>query len=142
MNAEEFRKYGRQMVDYIADYLENIREREVVHKVTPGYLKKLLPNEAPENPEDFAEVFKDIDKFIMPGVSCHFLNSFMKVFTSNSITWCPGFLNVIGYCIYYICSWCMSRTTSIRICNSELECSLFLGNVYSVLIRIRQALSL
>lgn len=68
MNAEDFRKYGRKMVDYIADYLENIREREVVHKVTPGYLKKRLPDEAPENPEDFEEVFKDIEKFIMPGV--------------------------------------------------------------------------
>lgn len=68
MNAEDFRKYGRKMVDYIADYLENIREREVVHKVTPGYLKKKLPDEAPENPEDFDEVFKDIEKFIMPGV--------------------------------------------------------------------------
>ena len=71
MDAEEFRKYGRKMVDYIADYLENIRERDVVHKVTPGYLKKLLPSEAPENPEDFEEVFKDIEKFIMPGVSFH-----------------------------------------------------------------------
>lgn len=69
MNAEDFRKYGRKMVDYIADYLENIREREVVHKVTPGYLKKRLPDEAPENPEDFEEVFKDIEKFIMPGVT-------------------------------------------------------------------------
>lgn len=69
MNADEFRNYGRKMVDFIADYLENIREREVVHKVTPGYLKKLLPDEAPENPEDFAEVFKDIEKIIMPGVT-------------------------------------------------------------------------
>ena len=68
MDAEEFRKYGRKMVDYIADYLENIRDREVVHKVTPGYLKKQLPDEAPENPEDFEEVFNDIEKFIMPGV--------------------------------------------------------------------------
>ena len=73
MNAEEFRKYGRQMVDYIADYLENIREREVVHSVSPGYLKDLLPKEAPAEPEDFDEVFKDIEKYIMPGV-CSVLN--------------------------------------------------------------------
>ena len=69
MNADEFRKHGRQMVDYIADYMENIRERNVVHNVSPGYLKELLPEEAPENPEDFEEVFQDIEKVIMPGVS-------------------------------------------------------------------------
>ena len=69
MNAEEFRKYGRQMVDYIADYMENIREREVVHRVSPGYLRELLPKEAPDSPEDFDEVFKDVEKYIMPGVS-------------------------------------------------------------------------
>lgn len=39
MDANDFRKYGREMVDYIADYLENIRERPVVHRVQPGYLK-------------------------------------------------------------------------------------------------------
>lgn len=69
MNADEFRKHGRQMVDYIADYMENIRERNVVHNVSPGYLKELLPEEAPENPEDFEEVFQDIEKVIMPGIS-------------------------------------------------------------------------
>ena len=71
MNAEEFRRHGKQMVDYIANYLENIREREVVHRVTPGYLRPLLPSEAPENPENFDEVFKDIEQHIMPGVSSY-----------------------------------------------------------------------
>ncbi|XP_052065800.1 aromatic-L-amino-acid decarboxylase-like [Mytilus californianus] len=69
MDAKEFRKRGREMVDYIADYLENIRERDVVHKVSPGYLKDLLPDEAPKDPENFDEVFKDIERVIMPGVT-------------------------------------------------------------------------
>lgn len=68
MDAKEFRKRGREMVDYIADYLENIRERDVVHNVSPGYLKDLLPEEAPKDPENFDEVFKDIERVIMPGV--------------------------------------------------------------------------
>jgi len=41
MDTEAFRKYGREMVDYIANYLENVRERPVVHEVKPGYLKVL-----------------------------------------------------------------------------------------------------
>ncbi|KAK3593993.1 hypothetical protein CHS0354_040737, partial [Potamilus streckersoni] len=67
MDAEGFRNYGRQMVDYIANYLENIRERDVVHRVSPGYMRPLLPDEAPEKPESFDEVMKDIEKVIMPG---------------------------------------------------------------------------
>ena len=31
------------MVDFIADCMENIREREVVHKVRPGYSKEGHP---------------------------------------------------------------------------------------------------
>nr|ALG64483.1 dopa decarboxylase [Meretrix meretrix] len=69
MDAREFRKFGREMVDYIADYLENIRERPVVHRVKPGYLKTLIPDEAPQKPEDFSEVMKDIERVIMPGIT-------------------------------------------------------------------------
>lgn len=69
MDAEEFRKQGRKMVDYIADYLEKIRDREVNHKVQPGYMMPLLPDRAPEEPEDFDKVFEDIEKIIMPGIT-------------------------------------------------------------------------
>lgn len=68
MDAKEFKERGKQMVDYITNYLENIRERDVVHRVSPGYLRDLLPEEAPRDPEDFDEVFKDLERVIMPGV--------------------------------------------------------------------------
>ena len=29
-SAEEFREFGKAMVDYVADYLENIRDRKVI----------------------------------------------------------------------------------------------------------------
>ena len=28
-SAEEFREFGKVMIDYVVDYLENIRDREV-----------------------------------------------------------------------------------------------------------------
>ena len=43
MDSEQFRKYGKEMVDYIADYYDNIRQRPVIHNVSPGYLPLLLP---------------------------------------------------------------------------------------------------
>ena len=39
---------GKEMVDYIADYLENIRDRRVFPDVKPGYLRDLVPDTAPE----------------------------------------------------------------------------------------------
>lgn len=56
------------MVDYIADYLENIRDWRVYPGVQPGYLHKLLPKEAPQQPEKWDEIFKDVEEHIMPGV--------------------------------------------------------------------------
>lgn len=43
MNVEEFRKYGKEVIDYICEYSSNIEEREVAPTLNPGYLKKLLP---------------------------------------------------------------------------------------------------
>ena len=61
------------MVDYITQYLGSIRERRVIPDVKPGYMKELLPDTAPTEPEDWETIFNDIEKVIMPGVSsyCH-----------------------------------------------------------------------
>ncbi|KAI8441448.1 hypothetical protein MSG28_015048 [Choristoneura fumiferana] len=58
----------KEMVDYIADYLENIRDRRVYPDVQPGYLHKLLPGTAPAQPESWDDIFKDVDQHIMPGL--------------------------------------------------------------------------
>ena len=52
-SPSEFREFGKAMIDYVADYLENIRDRSVVPSVKPGYLKHLIPKEAPEKPEEW-----------------------------------------------------------------------------------------
>lgn len=69
MDAEQFRVAAKQMVDYIADYLENIRDRPVLPSVEPFYLRQLIPDEAPETGEEWTDIFKDIERVIMPGVS-------------------------------------------------------------------------
>lgn len=56
------------MVDYVADYLENIRDRRVYPGVEPGFLHKLLPSNAPEQGEKWDDIIKDFDEKIMPGV--------------------------------------------------------------------------
>ncbi|XP_032672244.1 histidine decarboxylase [Odontomachus brunneus] len=69
MNLEEYRKHGKEMVDYIADYLGNIRSRRVYPAVSPGYLRNVLPASAPVDGEPWQDIFADIERCIMPGVT-------------------------------------------------------------------------
>ncbi|HXG65494.1 MAG TPA: pyridoxal-dependent decarboxylase [Blastocatellia bacterium] len=69
MPAEEFRHYGHQVVDWIADYLANNHRLPVLAQVRPGYLKEALPESAPERGESFEQILADVDRFIVPGVT-------------------------------------------------------------------------
>uniref|UniRef100_A0A8C9WYC7 Histidine decarboxylase n=1 Tax=Sander lucioperca TaxID=283035 RepID=A0A8C9WYC7_SANLU len=69
MQAEEYNRRGKELVDYITQYLGSIRERRVIPDVKPGYMKELLPDTAPTEPEDWETIFQDIEKVIMPGAS-------------------------------------------------------------------------
>ncbi|XP_050669178.1 histidine decarboxylase [Leptidea sinapis] len=68
MDHQEFRVKAKELVDFIADYLENIRDFQVYPSVQPGYLHKRLPTEAPQHPEQWDDIFKDVKDHIMPGI--------------------------------------------------------------------------
>ncbi|VEL33776.1 unnamed protein product [Protopolystoma xenopodis] len=67
MDSEDFRKWGKHMVDFICQYLDELPQRRVIPDVEPGYLPPLIPKEAPEEPEEWPAIFQDITKFILPG---------------------------------------------------------------------------
>ena len=69
MDSSEFRVRGQEMVDYICNYLEGVGSRRVTSTVEPGYLRPLLPDQAPQDPEDWDHILADVDSKIMPGVS-------------------------------------------------------------------------
>lgn len=66
---KDFLFIGKEMVDYIADYLENIRDRRVFPNVQPGYMRNLLPEGPPLDGEEWTDIFKDIERVIMPGIT-------------------------------------------------------------------------
>ncbi|XP_019359680.1 PREDICTED: histidine decarboxylase isoform X1 [Gavialis gangeticus] len=59
---------GKEMVDYICQYLTNVRERRVIPDVQPGYMRVQLPDSAPMESDSWDDIFRDIEKIIMPGV--------------------------------------------------------------------------
>ena len=73
MDVAEFRRRGKEMVDYVADYMENIEQRQVYPDVEPGYLRSMIPAEAPLEPETYEDVIRDVERVIMPGVSSLFI---------------------------------------------------------------------
>ena len=69
MSAEDFRRYGYEIVDWIANYFEHIDEYPVLSQIRPNWLKENLEPAAPEQGEDFGEVLRDVDRLILPAVT-------------------------------------------------------------------------
>lgn len=69
MPKDDFRKYGYQIIDWIADYFESMEALPVLAQVEPNWLKSRLPKTAPASGEDFGEVLKDLDDLILPAVT-------------------------------------------------------------------------
>lgn len=69
MDTDEFRVRGKEMVDFIADYLENIKTRRVTPEIEPGYLSKLISLTAPKSGENWNDIMNDVENKIMPGIT-------------------------------------------------------------------------
>jgi len=69
MDPEEFRKAGHQVVDWIADYLANIRDYPVLPVTSPGQLAASLPPSAPEAGEPIERILDDFAERILPHVN-------------------------------------------------------------------------
>jgi len=69
MNNEEFRSYAHQAVDWMADYLENIRDYPVLPDIQPGALVDQLPASAPEYGERMDAILKDFETSIVPALT-------------------------------------------------------------------------
>ncbi len=69
MPSGDFRKFGYQIVDQLADYFDEMENYPVLSQVEPDWLKNNLPASAPETGEDFGDILGDVDKLIMPAVT-------------------------------------------------------------------------
>jgi aromatic-L-amino-acid/L-tryptophan decarboxylase len=69
MTPDEFRKYGHQLIDWIANYRETLATRPVIASTEPGEVRSALPAEPPLAPEPFDAVVADLDAIILPGIT-------------------------------------------------------------------------
>jgi len=69
MSPDEFRASGHQVVDWIADYLRDIRDLPVLPDVQPGALIDRLPASGPEHGESMDAILADFRNLIVPGIT-------------------------------------------------------------------------
>ncbi|MDQ6815870.1 MAG: aminotransferase class V-fold PLP-dependent enzyme [Actinomycetota bacterium] len=63
------REDGPAALEWAARYLERVRELPVLAQVAPGEIRSRLPSRAPERPEPFSNVLKDLDEILLPGIT-------------------------------------------------------------------------
>jgi aromatic-L-amino-acid decarboxylase len=85
VTPEEFRKFGHELVDWIAGYRSNITQYPVMAQTAPGDIKAQLPVHAPERPESFAAILDDLKRIIVPGLSHWQHPNFFGYFPSNGL---------------------------------------------------------
>src|SRR5437588_5240774 len=84
MTPEEFRRWGHEVVDWIARYQERVSRLPVLAQVRPGEVRAALPPEPPLHGESFAGMMADLDKLILPGITHWQSPNFFAFFPSNN----------------------------------------------------------
>jgi aromatic-L-amino-acid decarboxylase len=64
-----FREDGTAALEWAAQYLERVGDYPVLAQVQPGDIRGRLPSSPPEQGEPFANVLRDLDEILLPGIT-------------------------------------------------------------------------
>jgi aromatic-L-amino-acid decarboxylase len=84
MEADEFRRHGYALVDWIADYLDHAERYPVLAQVDPGEIRDRLPDAAPHRGEPMDRILDDFRSIILPGVTHWNHPRFFAYFPANN----------------------------------------------------------
>jgi aromatic-L-amino-acid/L-tryptophan decarboxylase len=84
MTADEFRRHGHQLVDWVADYWSGLGEGRVTPDLPPGAIASLLPTQAPDKGEGFDAIVADLDTVVTPGLTHWQHPNFYAYFPANT----------------------------------------------------------
>ena len=84
MPVEDFRRYGKEVIDWIADYYENVGRYPVQSQVKPGETGASLAGAVPVQGEAFSEILRDIEDNILPGITHWQSPHFHAYFPANT----------------------------------------------------------
>ena len=84
MTPDEFREAGYRVIDWIADYLDEVEEYPVLSQVKPGQIREQLPAQAPSQGESLDAMLRDLEKTLLPGITHWQSPNFFAFFPANS----------------------------------------------------------
>jgi aromatic-L-amino-acid decarboxylase len=84
MSPDTLRQELHRMADWVADYRESIAGRRIVPAVKPGDVTAGLTPSVPEEPDALAQVLRDLDDVVMPGIVHWGHPAFLGYFGSTS----------------------------------------------------------
>jgi aromatic-L-amino-acid decarboxylase len=90
ISPDEFRQYGHQLIEWMADYLENGGQYPVLSRSEPGQIASQISNAPPEQGETMVSIFSDFEKIIMPGITHWNQPGFLAYFNTSGSA--PGIL--------------------------------------------------
>src|SRR5687768_17094486 len=88
MDKEDFRRFGHEFVDWIADYFERVEDLPVLANMQPGDLKAQLPEAPPQQGESMDSILADVDRLVVPALTHWSHPSFFAYFATS--TSAPG----------------------------------------------------
>lgn len=84
MTSDEFRKNAHDLVEWMADYMENVESYPVKSQVKPKDVFNRIPDSPPDSPESFGLLMKDLNEIILPGITHWQSPNFFAYFPANS----------------------------------------------------------
>ena len=84
MTPEEFRQFGRMVIDWIADYYTQIESYPVLSPAEPGQIRRSLPPAPPQQGEPFEHILADVERILLPGVTHWQSPNFFAYFPCNA----------------------------------------------------------
>jgi aromatic-L-amino-acid decarboxylase len=67
--VSSLRDDGALALEWVASYLERVREQPVLSRVEPGAIRAALPPAPPEEGEPFSALLADLDEILLPGLT-------------------------------------------------------------------------
>ncbi|KAF4288136.1 hypothetical protein KXW98_002441 [Aspergillus fumigatus] len=83
MDRDQFRAAAHAAIDEIIDYFDGLPSQRVVPTIEPGYLRPLIPENPPEEPEQWSQIQADIETKIKPGLTHWQSPNFMAFFPAG-----------------------------------------------------------
>ncbi len=84
MTPDEFRRQGRELVEWVASYMERLEDFPVRSQVDPGEVRAGLDEHPPEHGEPFEAVMADLERVILPGLTHWQHPGFFAYFNANA----------------------------------------------------------